>query len=167
MLGAEVQVVRNDAITVAEARALGPSHLVISPGPGRPEHAGQSCSLVEAFLGVTPVLGVCLGHQALAVVLGATMTRAPAPVHGKSSEICHDGKTLFAGLPRWVEVGRYHSLVPREDSLPDALEVTARTKNHVLMGIRHRDCVAEGVQFHPESVLTPRGPQMLRNFLLL
>lgn len=165
VVGAEVVVFRNDAITLDEARALEPTHLVISPGPGRPDDAGISLKAIETFLGKIPLLGVCLGHQSLAQVLGGMIVRAPTLMHGKSSFITHDGRTVYEGLPNPVEVGRYHSLIAEEQSLPEALEITARTEEGVVMGVRHTSLAAEGVQFHPESVLTPQGDRMLENFL--
>ncbi|MEZ4319294.1 MAG: aminodeoxychorismate/anthranilate synthase component II [Myxococcota bacterium] len=165
ILGAEVQVFRNDALTVEQARALGPTHLVISPGPGDPDAAGVSLAMIEGFLGVVPILGVCLGHQSLVQVLGGRIVRAPQLMHGKASPVEHDGRTLYAGLPNPLEVGRYHSLIAESASLPDVLEVSCRTADGVVMGVRHREHRAEGVQFHPESVLTPDGDALLANFL--
>jgi anthranilate synthase/aminodeoxychorismate synthase-like glutamine amidotransferase len=167
VLGAKVQVVRNDQITVDEARALAPTHLVISPGPGTPDDAGVSLAMLEAFLGEIPLLGVCLGHQSLVQVLGGRIVRAKQLMHGKASGVEHDGKTLYAGLSNPLEVGRYHSLVADPPALPDVLEVTSRTADGVVMGVRHREHRAEGVQFHPESVLTPEGDALLANFLAL
>jgi len=164
-LGAETTVRRNDAITVDEAIALEPSHLVISPGPGRPENAGITMALLERMLDRIPVLGVCLGHQALAAVLGATVGSADRLMHGKSSPVYHDGRTLFEGLPNPFEAGRYHSLAVSEGSLPDDLAVTGYTSEGEIMAIRHRSLPVEGVQFHPESVLTPMGERLLRNFV--
>jgi anthranilate synthase/aminodeoxychorismate synthase-like glutamine amidotransferase len=161
--GWEVDVRRNDAITVEEARALAPSHLVISPGPGTPADSGVSRDMIRAFAGVVPVLGVCLGHQAIVEVFGGTVAAAQRLVHGKATPIDHDGKGIFAGLPQQLEVGRYHSLAATV--VPDVLEVTATADDGEVMGVRHRTLAVEGVQFHPESVLTPSGPELARNFL--
>ena len=166
-LGADVEVHRHDTLTVEEAVAMGPTHVCISPGPGRPEDAGISMDALRAFHGHVPVLGVCLGHQALAMVFGGTVGRAPAPIHGKAAMITHDGRTLFAGLPESFPVARYHSLVADRGALPDVLEVSAQTADGLVMGLRHRQHPTEGVQFHPESVLTPDGPALLANFLEL
>ncbi|MFN7964230.1 MAG: aminodeoxychorismate/anthranilate synthase component II [Acidobacteriota bacterium] len=166
-LGAEVTVRRNDAIGVAEAKDLQPSHLVISPGPGRPENAGVSLTLMETFLPRIPVLGVCLGHQALAMVLGGVVDRAPRLMHGKASPVYHDGRSIYLGLPNPFAAGRYHSLMVQEQGLPDTLAITAYTSEGEIMGVRHKTLPAEGVQFHPESVLTPEGNRLLANFLEL
>lgn len=165
-LGAEPIVHRNDEITVDDALALHPDGVLVSPGPGRPETAGIICPAIEAFgaAGV-PVLGVCLGHQAIGQVYGATVVRAPELMHGKTSEIQHDGRGVFAGLPSPLTATRYHSLVLDPATIPDVLEVTARTADGVVMGIRHRELDVEGVQFHPESILTGCGHDLLRNFL--
>jgi len=165
VLGAEVEVYRNDQIDVATALSLGPTHLVISPGPGRPEAAGISLEMIAAFEGRVPVLGVCLGHQSLVQHYGGRIVSAARLMHGKTSPIEHDGKSLFAGLPQPCEVGRYHSLAAERDSIPASLEVTARTVGGEIMGVRHKELPVEGVQFHPESVLTPDGDQLLNNFL--
>ncbi len=162
-LGAEVVTVRNDAITVDEARTGGFDRLVVSPGPGRPESAGVSIELIRALGPTIPTLGVCLGHQAIVEAFGGTVGQARALLHGKSSVIDHDGKGVYAGLPADVEVGRYHSLAATE--VPAELTVTAHTPDGEVMGVRHRELPIEGVQFHPESVLTPLGPEMARNFL--
>ena len=167
VLGAEVAVYRNDQITVADALLLEPSHVVISPGPGRPEDAGVSLDMIAAFAERTPVLGVCLGHQSLVQHFGGRIISAARLMHGKTSMIEHDGKVLFAGLPQPCEVGRYHSLAAQRDNIPACLEVTARTEGGEIMGVRHRELPVEGVQFHPESVLTPEGDQLLNNFLQL
>ena len=167
VLGAEVIVHRNDQITVDEARALAPTHLVISPGPGRPDDAGVSLEMIAAFENDIPVLGVCLGHQSLVQHYGGEIISAQRLMHGKTSVIEHDGKGLFAGLPQPCEIGRYHSLAADRDRIPPVLEVTARTDNGEIMGVRHRELLVEGVQFHPESVLTPEGDQLLGNFLAL
>lgn len=165
VLGAEVVVRRNDEIDVERARDLAPTHLVVSPGPGRPEGAGVSMAMIEALLGRVPILGVCLGHQALAAVLGGRVDRSPRLMHGKCSPVYHDNRQLYQGLPNPFEAGRYHSLVVAEGGLPDELEVTAYTSEGEIMGVRHRVHPACGVQFHPESVLTPEGDAVLRNFL--
>ena len=164
-LGAEVMVYRNDAITVADARALEPTHLVISPGPGRPEDAGVSLAMIEAFAESVPLLGVCLGHQSLVQFFGGDIVRAERLMHGKTSMAKHDGETIFAGLSQPFEVGRYHSLCAEQASLPDVLELTAETERGEIMGVRHRTLPLEGVQFHPESVLTPEGDRLMANFL--
>jgi anthranilate synthase/aminodeoxychorismate synthase-like glutamine amidotransferase len=165
VLGADVQVYRNDAITVPEALALNPTHLCISPGPGTPRDAGISMDMIRAFAGRVPVFGVCLGHQAIVEVFGGKVVRAGRLMHGKTSPVEHDGRGLFVGLPQPCEVGRYHSLIAQPESLPAMLRVSARTPEGEIMGVRHRDLAVEGVQFHPESVLTPDGPQLMRNFL--
>jgi anthranilate synthase/aminodeoxychorismate synthase-like glutamine amidotransferase len=162
-LGAEVRVFRNDAITVEEAEALAPSHVVVSPGPGRPAGAGISVELIRRLGPRVPTLGVCLGHQAIVEVFGGEVGQAKALLHGKSSPVEHDGKGVFTELPHPFEAGRYHSLAALE--VPDELVVTARTPDGEVMGVRHRELPIEGVQFHPESVLTPLGPVLGRNFL--
>ncbi len=163
--GAEVTVPRNDAITVAEALDLDLTHLVISPGPGRPEDAGVSLDMIEAFAGRIPILGVCLGHQSIVQEQGGLIVRAERLMHGKTSMVKHDGKTIFAGLSNPFEVGRYHSLCAEEETLPDSLEITAQTERGEIMGVRHKSLPIEGVQFHPESVLTPEGDQLMVNFM--
>jgi para-aminobenzoate synthetase component 2 len=165
VLLADVTVRRNDEITVTEALSLEPTHLVISPGPGRPEDAGVSMPLIDAMMGDVPVLGVCLGHQALAAVCGANVEAARTLMHGKASTVYHDSRTLYEGLPNPMQAGRYHSLAVTEESLPDELAVSAYTSDGEIMGVRHRTLRAEGVQFHPESILTPEGDRLLRNFL--
>jgi anthranilate synthase/aminodeoxychorismate synthase-like glutamine amidotransferase len=165
VLGADVRVYRNDALTVAAAQQLTPTHLCISPGPGTPYDAGVSMDMVRAFAGQIPVLGVCLGHQSIVEVFGGKVVRAGRLMHGKTSRIEHDGKSLFAGLPPGCEVGRYHSLIAAPEQLPPQLEVSARTAEGEIMAVRHRELMVEGVQFHPESILTPDGPALLRNFL--
>jgi anthranilate synthase/aminodeoxychorismate synthase-like glutamine amidotransferase len=165
VLGAEVDVRRNDEITVEAAQALAPTHLCISPGPGTPYDAGVSMDMIRAFAGRIPVFGVCLGHQAIVAVFGGKVVRAGRLMHGKTSVIEHDGAGLFAGIPQPCEVGRYHSLIAQPDSLPADLLVTARTREGEIMGVRHRHFMVEGVQFHPESVLTPEGPALMANFL--
>jgi anthranilate synthase/aminodeoxychorismate synthase-like glutamine amidotransferase len=165
VLGADVIVHRNDALSVADAERLAPSHLCISPGPGTPRQAGVSMAMITHFAGRIPVLGVCLGHQSITEVFGGEVVRAPRLMHGKTSLISHDGRGVFAGVPSPCEVGRYHSLIARPETLPAVLEVTARTEQAEIMALRHRELMVEGVQFHPESVLTPAGPAMMRNFL--
>lgn len=166
-LGAAVTVRRNDEITVAGGRALSPTHLVVSPGPGRPEDAGVSMALIEDQLPRVPVLGVCLGHQALAAVLGGAIEPARRLCHGQASVIYHDARTVYQGLPNPFTAGRYHSLAVAEEGLPAELSISAYTSDGEIMGVRHRRFPAEGVQFHPESVLTPEGMQLLANFLEL
>lgn len=169
--GVEVRVVRNDAITLDEVVALAPSHIVISPGPGHPGNArdfGVCGAVLDHCASQTPTLGVCLGHQGLSHRLGASVVRAPDVVHGKTSPITHDGAGLFAGLPSPIEVMRYHSLLVDESTLPPALEVTARTADdELVMAVRHREWPLVGVQFHPESIGTPDGATMIRNFLTM
>ncbi len=165
VLGAEVQVHRNDALSLREALDSKPTHLCISPGPGTPRESGISRELIRAFSGRIPVLGVCLGHQAIVEVFGGEVTRAARPMHGKTSVLRHDGSGLFAGLPAACVVGRYHSLIAVPGRLPESLEVTASTEDGEIMAVRHRRHPTEGVQFHPESILTPDGPRLLANFL--
>ena len=164
-MGAEVMVYRNDAIGVDESRALEPTHLVISPGPGRPEDAGVSLDMIGEYAGKVPILGVCLGHQSIVQQHGGRIVRAERLMHGKTSMVSHDGKTLFEGLPNPFEVGRYHSLCAEEATLPEDLEITAQTDRGEIMGVRHRTLPIEGVQFHPESVLTPEGDKLMANFM--
>jgi len=165
-LGAEVQVVRNDARSLDELEAMRPAQLVISPGPGRPETAGVTIEALRRFAGRVPILGVCLGHQALAVAFGGRVGRAEAPVHGKTSVIEHEPGHLFTGLPETFEVGRYHSLIIARDAVPAGFVVSAWVAgDEVIMGVRHERWPVHGVQFHPESVLTPAGYGLLRNFL--
>jgi anthranilate synthase component 2/para-aminobenzoate synthetase component 2 len=165
VLGALVDVHRNDAISIEEALELKPSHLVISPGPGTPQHAGVSMRMIDAFAGRIPIFGVCLGHQSLVEVFGGKVVRAGRLMHGKVSPVIHDGKGLYAGMPREFDAGRYHSLIAAADSMPPVLEITARTAEGEIMGVRHKSLPIEGVQFHPESVLTPDGPTLMANFL--
>ena len=165
ILGAEVMVHRNDALAVGDALALEPTHVVVSPGPGAPRDAGISIDIMRAFAGRAPVLGVCLGHQALVEAWGGRVKSAMTLMHGKTSEVFHDGRGVFAGLPQPFEAGRYHSLAVGEDELPGELEVSARTRDGEVMGVRHRHLPVEGVQFHPESVLTPDGLKLLETFL--
>ena len=167
-LGAEMDVRRDDAVTVEEVVAdCCPDKILISPGPGTPDDAGVTLPLIERFAGRIPILGVCLGHQAIAQVFGGRVVRAREPVHGKAAEICHDGKTVFQGLEYRFRAGRYHSLVVERETLPDSLEVSATTPDGVIMGLRHRELKVEGVQFHPESILTTEGKKLLANFLKL
>jgi len=162
-LGADVVVRRNDAISADEAEALAPSHVVVSPGPGRPEAAGVSEEVVQRFAGRVPVLGVCLGHQAIVAAFGGEVGPAQALVHGKATVVKHDGRGLFAGLPEDFLAGRYHSLAAT--SIPDCLQVSATAADGEVMAVRHRELAVDGVQFHPESVLTPVGREIARNFL--
>lgn len=164
-LGATMHVHRNDKISVADALQLKPTHVVISPGPGRPEGAGLSLDMVAAFEGVVPILGVCLGHQSIVQHFGGRIVREQRLMHGKTSDISHDGEGVFARLPNPLQVGRYHSLAAEESSVPAVLEITARTDLGEIMGVRHRTLAIEGVQFHPESVLTPDGMALMANFL--
>ena len=163
--GAEVLVYRNDAIDVEQALALEPTHLVISPGPGRPEDAGVSRALVGAFAGTLPILGVCLGHQCVVAVFGGEIVRAERLMHGKTSRVRHDGRTIYTGMSQPFEAGRYHSLCADKASLPAVLRVTAETEQGEIMGVRHESLAIEGVQFHPESVLTPEGDRLMINFM--
>ena len=167
VLGADVLVHRNDALTTQAALEIEPTHLCISPGPGTPHDAGVSMDMIRAFAGRVPVLGVCLGHQSLVEVYGGEVVRAGRLMHGKVSQVEHDGRGVFAGLPQPFAAGRYHSLIARPQTLPAELEVTARTREAEIMGVRHRELSVEGVQFHPESILTPDGPRLLGNFLAM
>ncbi|HEY2942295.1 MAG TPA: aminodeoxychorismate/anthranilate synthase component II [Vicinamibacteria bacterium] len=164
-LGVDAFVVRNDQITVDQALARRPSAIVISPGPGTPDQAGITLDLIKAAAGRTAVLGVCLGHQALGQAFGGKVVRAPRLMHGKVSEVHHDGRTIFAGLPSTFTATRYHSLVVAREGMPECLEVSAWTDDGTVMGLRHRELPLEGVQFHPESILTRAGKQLLQNFL--
>ncbi len=164
-LGAEPFVHRNDTIDIEGIRAASPDAILISPGPGRPEDAGISMAVVAELAGEYPILGVCLGHQVIGQVYGGEIVIAPTLMHGKTSSVHHDGRALFAGLPEPFIATRYHSLVVEPGSVPDVLEVTATTSEGVIMGLRHRTLAVEGVQFHPESLLTPSGPALLSNFL--
>jgi anthranilate synthase component 2 len=166
-LGAEPVVRRNDQVTVAEIAAGGYRGVVISPGPGVPQGAGISLAAIRELGGKLPILGVCLGHQAIGEAFGGRIVRAPQPIHGKASRVKHDGRGIFAGVPEEIEVGRYHSLVIEPASCPQVLEVTATTADGIIMGVRHRTLPIEGVQFHPESVLTASGMQILSNFVRL
>jgi len=165
VLDAEVLVYRNDEITTQQAQQLNPTHLCISPGPGTPAEAGVSKAMIETFAGKIPVLGVCLGHQAITEVFGGRVIRNSRLMHGKTSEITHDTRGVFTDLPNPLTIGRYHSLVAETVSMPTDLMITAQTAEKEIMGIRHRHLMVEGVQFHPESVLTPDGPAMMARFL--
>lgn len=164
-LGAEVQVVRNDAIDLAGVARLAPERIVISPGPCDPDRAGVSLAVIREFAGRIPILGVCLGHQAIGRAFGARVVHAARVVHGKAEEISHDGRGVFKGLPQPFMAGRYHSLAVDNETLPECLEVSARAPDGEIMGLRHRTLAVEGVQFHPESVLTENGKDLLKNFL--
>jgi len=165
-LGAKVTVIRNDAATVDDLIAMRPERVVISPGPGRPENAGTTMACIERMGEHTPILGVCLGHQAIGAVFGGIVKRAPAPMHGKTSTIEHTGRSVFHGLTAPFQASRYHSLIVADEGLPESLEVTARTREDgLIMGLRHRRRPIHGVQFHPESILTDEGRTLLRNFL--
>ncbi len=164
-LGADLQVIRNDAITVEGIEMMAPSRIVISPGPGRPENAGIVVETIRRFAGIIPILGVCLGHQAIGTAFGGQVVLAPSIMHGKTSAIHHDGRTIFQGLRNPFDATRYHSLVVSPEDLPGCLEVSARTDDGVIMGLRHRSHCVEGVQFHPESILTGVGRALLANFI--
>ncbi|MEO5657673.1 MAG: aminodeoxychorismate/anthranilate synthase component II [Nitrospiria bacterium] len=166
-LGAEIEVHRNDCISLDEIAARRPSHLVISPGPCTPNEAGISVDVVKRFAGRIPILGVCLGHQSIGAAFGGEVVRAPRLMHGKTSMIRHDGKTVYLGLANPFEATRYHSLIVRRETLPADLEITAETDQGEIMGLRHRSLAVEGVQFHPESILTTVGKDLLKNFLSL
>ena len=164
-LGADLKVYRNDRIDLEGIEALGPKKIVISPGPGTPDDAGISLDLIRTFAGRIPILGVCLGHQAIGQAFGGHVVGAPVIMHGKVSEIHHDGRTIFEGLPQPFVATRYHSLMVARENLPECLEVSAETSDGTVMGLRHRELPVEGVQFHPESILTAVGKALLRNFL--
>jgi len=166
-LGQVVKVFRNDQITVGEVEQQKPERIVVSPGPCTPNEAGISNEILRRFAGKVPILGVCLGHQCIGHVFGGEVVRAPRLMHGKTSMIHHDGKTIFSGLPNPFEATRYHSLIIRSESLPDCLEITAETDQKEIMGVRHKQYAIEGVQFHPESILTEAGKDLLRNFLAM
>ena len=168
-LGAEIEVRRNDAITVADAERWNPTHVVISPGPGHPKDARASIDLIRHFSGKKPVLGVCLGHQAIGMIHGGEIVRADRLMHGKTSKIYHDGKGIYRGLPNPFDATRYHSLIVREEKLPKTLEISAHTSEGEVMGVRVKggDSPVEGVQFHPESIMTTAGKELLRNFLTI
>ena len=164
-LGAEVLVRRNDKITLDEIAALAPERIVISPGPCTPHEAGVSIDLIRRFAGEIPILGVCLGHQAIGAAFGGQVVRAPVVMHGKLSRVRHDARSIFAGLAQDFTATRYHSLIVERETLPDCLEISAETADGIIMGLRHRDLAVEGVQFHPEAILTEHGHDLLRNFL--
>lgn len=165
-LGEELKVYRNDRITVEEIEQLAPDYIMISPGPCTPNEAGVSLNVIRHFAGKIPILGVCLGHQSIGQVFGGKVIRAERLMHGKTSEVYHDGKTIFEGIPSPFTAARYHSLIVEEETLPPVLEVTARTAEGEIMGIRHKEYPVEGVQFHPESIITQHGKKLLQNFLL-
>ena len=164
-LGEQIEVRRNDEIAIDEVADLKPDRIVISPGPGTPDDAGVSMEVIKTFVVTTPILGVCLGHQSIGQVFGGRVVRAPKLFHGKSSQVQHDGRTVFEGLDQDFDAGRYHSLMVDDAGLPDCLEVSARTKDGIIMGLRHRTMRIEGVQFHPESIMTTEGKKLLSNFL--
>jgi para-aminobenzoate synthetase component 2 len=164
-LGEEVIVYRNDEIDLAGIEKLKPSHILISPGPCTPNEAGISLSLIEHFKGVIPIFGVCLGHQSIGQAFGGEVIRAEKLMHGKTSQILHDGKSIFAGIPSQFTATRYHSLIVRRETLPDCLEISAETAEGEIMGLRHKEYAIEGVQFHPESIITENGLKILQNFL--
>ncbi|RKP45398.1 aminodeoxychorismate/anthranilate synthase component II [Cohnella endophytica] len=164
-LGEDIQVYRNDEIDLEGIAKLAPDHILISPGPCTPNEAGVSLALLERFKGEIPIFGVCLGHQAIGQAFGGDVIRADQLMHGKTSEIKHDGRTVFEGLPSPFTATRYHSLIVKRDTLPDCLEISAETEDGLIMGLRHKEYVVEGVQFHPESIMTDNGLRILRNFL--
>jgi para-aminobenzoate synthetase component 2 len=164
-LGQEMKVVRNDKFSVADIEALAPTHICVSPGPCTPTEAGISCEVIKHFAGKIPIFGVCLGHQSMGQVFGGDVIRAEKLMHGKTSSIFHGGKSVFKGLPSPFTATRYHSLIVKRETLPDCLEITAETEDGVIMGLRHKELEIHGVQFHPESILTEHGKQMLQNFL--
>jgi para-aminobenzoate synthetase component II len=166
-LGQELKVFRNDAVTLAEIAVLAPQHIVISPGPGRPENSGIIMDVIKKFAGKIPILGVCLGHQAIGAAFGGNVVSAPQIMHGKTSDIFHDGRNLFKDLPNPFRATRYHSLVVAPEQFPDCLEISARTEDGIIMGLRHREFLVEGVQFHPESILTDTGKKLLSNFVTM
>jgi anthranilate synthase/aminodeoxychorismate synthase-like glutamine amidotransferase len=164
-LGEQIEVRRNDEVTIDEIGELKPERIVISPGPGTPDDAGISMEAIKRFSGTMPILGVCLGHQSIGQVFGGRVVRAPKLFHGKSSSVQHDGRTVFAGLDQNFTAGRYHSLIVEKTDLPDCLEISAQTPDGIIMGLRHRTMKIEGVQFHPESIMTTEGKKLLSNFL--
>jgi anthranilate synthase/aminodeoxychorismate synthase-like glutamine amidotransferase len=166
-MGQDLKVFRNDAVTLDQIAALAPQRIVVSPGPGRPEDSGIIIQAIKKFAGKMPILGVCLGHQAIGAAFGGEVVLAPAIMHGKTSDIFHDGRTIFKGLPSPFRATRYHSLVVSPESLPACLEISARTEDGIIMGLRHREMTVEGVQFHPESILTEVGMKLLSNFVNL
>jgi len=167
ILGEKIKVRRNDKITVDEIKKMSPSKIVISPGPGRPGDAGMSKEIIRNFYKEIPILGVCLGHQCIGEIFGAEVINSGIVIHGKTSKIYHDGKTIFSGVANPFEAARYHSLILKKDSIPESLEVTAHTEDGIVMGIRHNSFKLEGIQFHPESFLTPQGMKILKNFINL
>ncbi len=167
ILGESIKVSRNDKITLDEIEKMAPSRIVISPGPGRPVDAGISKDIIRYFYKKIPILGVCLGHQCIGEIFGAEVINSGTVVHGKTSLIYHDGRSIFAGIENPFEAARYHSLILKKDTIPDYLEVTARTEDGIVMGVRHKDYKLEGIQFHPESFLTPVGLDILKNFIYL
>jgi anthranilate synthase component 2/para-aminobenzoate synthetase component 2 len=166
-MGQELKVFRNDAIALDRIESLAPGRIVISPGPGRPENSGIIIDVIKEFSGRIPILGVCLGHQAIGAAFGGQIVSAPNIMHGKTSEIFHDGRSIYSGVPNPFRATRYHSLVVAPETFPKCLEVSARTEDGVIMGLRHREMLVEGVQFHPESILTDAGKKLLSNFLNL
>ncbi len=166
-LGAEIDIFRNDKITIEDIEKIKPEKIVISPGPGKPQNAGISVNLVKAFAGKIPILGVCLGHQSIGYAFGAEIIHAKKLMHGKTSMIRHDGKTIFKNLPMPFEATRYHSLVIKKDTLSDDFQITAKSEDEEIMGIRHKKYALEGIQFHPESIMTISGKELLKNFLML
>ncbi len=166
-LGEDIRVFRNDKIQIEDIEQLNPDRIVISPGPCSPKEAGVSINVIKHFAGKIPILGVCLGHQSIGAAFSGEIVRAPTLMHGKTSQIYHDGATIFEGLPNPFEATRYHSLVIKKETIPDCLEISAWTSDGVIMGVRHKEIVVEGVQFHPESILTTVGKDLLKNFLKL
>jgi anthranilate synthase/aminodeoxychorismate synthase-like glutamine amidotransferase len=166
-IGEDIRVFRNDKITIKEIEAMRPERIVVSPGPCTPNEAGISVGVIKHFAGKVPILGVCLGHQSIGAAFGGEIIRAPRLMHGKTSMIQHDGKTIYTGLPNPFIATRYHSLVIRKESMPECLEITAWTDDDEIMGVRHKEFIIEGVQFHPESILTEVGKDLLKNFLKL
>ncbi len=166
-LGAEMTIHRNDELSVDDVEALAPERILLSPGPCTPQDAGILIPLIQRFAGKVPILGVCLGHQAIGAAFGGNVVRAPQLMHGKTSAVDHDGKSIFAGIDSPMTCTRYHSLIVAEETLPDALEISARSSDGIIMGLRHREYQIEGVQFHPESVLTQDGKRLIQNFLEL
>ena len=164
-LGADIKVVRNDEVSISDIKKLKPEKIIISPGPGYPKDAGITCNVIKAFAGKVPILGVCLGHQAIGYVFGGEIIRAKRLMHGKTSEIYHDGKTIFKGIKKPFTATRYHSLIVKRETLPKVIEISAWTKEQEIMGLRHKKYKIEGVQFHPESILTDAGKKILANFL--
>ncbi|MBF0328042.1 MAG: aminodeoxychorismate/anthranilate synthase component II [Nitrospirae bacterium] len=166
-LGEDVRVYRNDCVTISEIEKITPDRIVVSPGPCTPNEAGISIDVIKYFKGKLPILGVCLGHQSIGAAFGGDIIRAPKIMHGKTSLIHHDNKTIFKGLPNPFEATRYHSLIIKKETMPDCLEISAQTEDGVIMGVRHKEFRVEGVQFHPESILTSAGKDLLANFLKL